>query len=154
MAVRRARNDFIRTESVTGDRISLCCFFFFSSRRRHTRYWRDWSSDVCSSDLQLVRRFPRAISPRFACGRSSAEVHNAWCVPVPPRGGPDPAHSVRSTEGPTPVATENLPLQTFENAPVPRSESVQHLKVGALGLAGVLFMAVANAATITAMTGN
>src|SRR3712207_8713559 len=29
-------------------------FFFFSSRRRHTRYWRDWSSDVCSSDLFLV----------------------------------------------------------------------------------------------------
>src|SRR3712207_2278739 len=27
---------------------------FFSSRRRHTRYWRDWSSDVCSSDLVLV----------------------------------------------------------------------------------------------------
>src|SRR5215217_1988533 len=30
-------------------------FFFFSSRRRHTRYWRDWSSDVCSSDLELTR---------------------------------------------------------------------------------------------------
>src|SRR5258707_2456656 len=28
-------------------------FFFFSSRRRHTRYWRDWSSDVCSSDLGM-----------------------------------------------------------------------------------------------------
>src|SRR3712207_8305608 len=27
-------------------------YFFFSSRRRHTRYWRDWSSDVCSSDLE------------------------------------------------------------------------------------------------------
>src|SRR5882757_6478148 len=27
-------------------------WFFFSSRRRHTRYWRDWSSDVCSSDLK------------------------------------------------------------------------------------------------------
>src|SRR5215813_10317489 len=26
-------------------------FFFFSSRRRHTRCGRDWSSDVCSSDL-------------------------------------------------------------------------------------------------------
>src|SRR5690349_22112622 len=26
-------------------------FFFFSSRRRHTRSLRDWSSDVCSSDL-------------------------------------------------------------------------------------------------------
>src|SRR3712207_1019527 len=32
-------------------------FLFFSSRRRHTRYWRDWSSDVCSSDL-VLRRFP------------------------------------------------------------------------------------------------
>src|SRR3712207_6201786 len=28
--------------------------FFFSSRRRHTRYWRDWSSDVCSSDLSTI----------------------------------------------------------------------------------------------------
>src|SRR5690606_39802274 len=27
--------------------------FFFSSRRRHTRFSRDWSSDVCSSDLIL-----------------------------------------------------------------------------------------------------
>src|SRR2546422_507687 len=31
-------------------------FFFFSSRRRHTRCSRDWSSDVCSSDLHL--RYP------------------------------------------------------------------------------------------------
>src|SRR3712207_9076362 len=31
--------------------LSSFYFFFFSSRRRHTRYWRDWSSDVCSSDL-------------------------------------------------------------------------------------------------------
>src|SRR2546429_1994926 len=29
----------------------VCMFFFFSSRRRHTRCSRDWSSDVCSSDL-------------------------------------------------------------------------------------------------------
>src|SRR5690625_5732628 len=28
--------------------------FFFSSRRRHTRWPRDWSSDVCSSDLMLA----------------------------------------------------------------------------------------------------
>src|SRR6266403_5188350 len=28
-------------------------FFFFSSRRRHTRSLRDWSSDVCSSDLRV-----------------------------------------------------------------------------------------------------
>src|SRR5207245_2247276 len=34
-------------------------FFFFSSRRRHTRCYRDWSSDVCSSDLiqSLFDRF-------------------------------------------------------------------------------------------------
>src|SRR2546428_10847232 len=31
---------------------TLCFFFFFSSRRRHTRSDRDWSSDVCSSDLR------------------------------------------------------------------------------------------------------
>src|SRR5262245_62663254 len=30
-------------------------FFFFSSRRRHTRCLSDWSSDVCSSDLFIVR---------------------------------------------------------------------------------------------------
>src|SRR5699024_11599664 len=31
--------------------------FFFSSRRRHTRSKRDWSSDVCSSDLDLLIGF-------------------------------------------------------------------------------------------------
>src|SRR5690349_23436369 len=31
--------------------VSCIFFFFFSSRRRHTRSLRDWSSDVCSSDL-------------------------------------------------------------------------------------------------------
>src|SRR3989442_8717608 len=38
--------------------MTLCSvsFFFFSSRRRHTRCGRDWSSDVCSSDLR--RRSP------------------------------------------------------------------------------------------------
>src|SRR6266542_5257172 len=30
--------------------------FFFSSRRRHTRCYRDWSSDVCSSDLGQLHR--------------------------------------------------------------------------------------------------
>src|SRR5699024_12199145 len=35
----------------------LCVFFFFSSRRRHTRSKRDWSSDVCSSDLIMWALF-------------------------------------------------------------------------------------------------
>src|SRR5208282_4142108 len=39
--------------------------FFFSSRRRHTRCYRDWSSDVCSSDLKTApgRRSPSPSSP-------------------------------------------------------------------------------------------
>src|SRR3712207_7327130 len=41
-------------------------FFFFSSRRRHTRYWRDWSSDVCSSDLPSTEQFDLA----FVTGKS------------------------------------------------------------------------------------
>src|SRR5256884_1304214 len=35
---------------------SFCCVFFFSSRRRHTRCSRDWSSDVCSSDLAFYEQ--------------------------------------------------------------------------------------------------
>src|SRR5690606_40820741 len=38
--------------------------FFFSSRRRHTRFSRDWSSDVCSSDLQEQTVKASYISPR------------------------------------------------------------------------------------------
>src|SRR5699024_11786649 len=38
---------------------SLSVVFFFSSRRRHTRSKRDWSSDVCSSDLLLLPLPPR-----------------------------------------------------------------------------------------------
>src|SRR5215469_17571444 len=33
--------------------VTAVFFFFFSSRRRHTRSLRDWSSDVCSSDLSI-----------------------------------------------------------------------------------------------------
>src|SRR5690606_39869618 len=51
-------------------------FFFFSSRRRHTRFSRDWSSDVCSSDLDRPRRHrrqgpgggDRVLRQRLRCG--------------------------------------------------------------------------------------
>src|SRR3712207_2859871 len=54
------------------EQIKTCIvfFFFFSSRRRHTRYWRDWSSDVCSSDLVLV--------PRIMGG--TVGVHPLWVL--------------------------------------------------------------------------
>src|SRR6478672_4467672 len=42
----------LSTTHVTGDLSTyMSHVFFFSSRRRHTRSDRDWSSDVCSSDL-------------------------------------------------------------------------------------------------------
>src|SRR2546429_6013177 len=45
------------------------CLFFFSSRRRHTRCSRDWSSDVCSSDL----RSPRPDRAREQTARDSSQ---------------------------------------------------------------------------------
>src|SRR2546421_9674157 len=56
----------------SGDRLLL---FFFSSRRRHTRSDRDWSSDVCSSDLESIgifgelgyRRGIARLLEEFAC---------------------------------------------------------------------------------------
>src|SRR5690606_39710370 len=44
--------------------------FFFSSRRRHTRFSRDWSSDVCSSDLFCNQRLAH---------RRSLAAHGVGC---------------------------------------------------------------------------
>src|SRR3712207_8122397 len=52
-------------------------FFFFSSRRRHTRYWRDWSSDVCSSDLMFVALSLENLPDNIERGREIT----AWTVP-------------------------------------------------------------------------
>src|SRR5437588_3594606 len=43
-------------------------FFFFSSRRRHTRSLCDWSSDVCSSDLELIPRQMFEVAVQAAIG--------------------------------------------------------------------------------------
>src|SRR3712207_8375764 len=64
-------------------------FFFFSSRRRHTRYWRDWSSDVCSSDLGLFIANGNAIrEPRlwdFASRRGKRSIILSVPGTYPPR---------------------------------------------------------------------
>src|SRR5207245_7493731 len=84
----------------------LCVWFLFvfSSRRRHTRCYRDWSSDVCSSDLPPEHRhrrriglhlsfepilFPeraagarprdRGAAHRQGCGREGHEIGRASC---------------------------------------------------------------------------
>src|SRR5207249_6182616 len=56
-------------------------FFFFSSRRRHTRSKRDWSSDVCSSDLPT--RGPRAASRRPTVCALIRQVAAAWSTERP-----------------------------------------------------------------------
>src|SRR5690625_7215638 len=77
--------------------------FFFSSRRRHTRWPRDWSSDVCSSDLLTTRRgSQRASGPHLQAellleqgdvlGRAHAVLHEAQsAVGIDREGGTDGA---------------------------------------------------------------
>src|SRR5690606_40911875 len=64
----------------------LIFLFFFSSRRRHTRFSRDWSSDVCSSDLYEVML--TAEDPVFGCKstkRLVVTVYPAMQVAVSPK---------------------------------------------------------------------
>src|SRR5690606_16545563 len=53
---------------------TLCIYFFISSRRRHTRFSRDWSSDVCSSDLYNVYRSDAA----FKLTSNKPQVNQPW----------------------------------------------------------------------------
>src|SRR5207249_9003324 len=72
-------------------------FFFFSSRRRHTRSKRDWSSDVCSSDLH-----PDGSTLRF--DGDGAAIGVTLCssrivrVELVDDGRSGPSHVVRSEE--------------------------------------------------------
>src|SRR3712207_8796193 len=73
---------------------------FFSSRRRHTRYWRDWSSDVCSSDLDAVATFGGVERRWCGCGLVTEwELHSGAGVrgKVEP-GDFDAGWQVRSEE--------------------------------------------------------
>src|SRR5207253_10162068 len=65
---------FISTGPLSYCRSIFFFFFFFSSRRRHTRWPRDWSSDVCSSDLRRARR-ARHVAARGPLRPSRHERH-------------------------------------------------------------------------------
>src|SRR5690606_3788657 len=60
-------------------------FFFFSSRRRHTRFSRDWSSDVCSSDLASSTGVSSSSSASGSAVSSSSagsvSTGTGWLVP-------------------------------------------------------------------------
>src|SRR5438128_10204544 len=58
-------------------------FFFFSSRRRHTRCYRDWSSDVCSSDLECKKNSALANITR----NRASNVAGLSCASKNRRGG-------------------------------------------------------------------
>src|SRR5690606_37696815 len=70
--------------------------FFFSSRRRHTRFSRDWSSDVCSSDLWslVCRSFATStapsLSPTPTPTRRSPNTSPSTALKHPPSCGPCP----------------------------------------------------------------
>src|SRR5215208_8351868 len=86
-------------ERFLGRESRVACLFFFSSRRRHTSWPRDWSSDVCSSDLgRRERRAAAVLRPaggRRPGGRRSeerrvgAECRSRWA----------PYHSKKKMEG-------------------------------------------------------
>src|SRR5690606_40714222 len=56
----------------TDDYSGAC--FFFSSRRRHTRFSRDWSSDVCSSDLKRLNLGATLILPQTKVHTDGVQV--------------------------------------------------------------------------------
>src|SRR6266513_3661181 len=103
-------------------------FFFFSSRRRHTRSKRDWSSDVCSSDLSrlcLAGAKWEARSPGIV--RGDGRRRNSWAigesekrglllqVPRPPGAGNRDGGSVRGMAAPAYPRGLGLPRSTGDD---------------------------------------
>src|SRR6266542_4938668 len=94
-------------------------FFFFSSRRRHTRCYRDWSSDVCSSDLGLGQARPGE-APVLLVQRRQA-CRQPWHA-----AGGDPDRVVDELRPEGDLELEQLGLVTLLGAdPGDRDEAVE-----------------------------
>src|SRR2546429_5933365 len=78
-----------------------CRLFFMSSRRRHTRCSRDWSSDVCSSDLVVLLALFAMLGPAIVHQDPYTSDFVAGIgpdkLPVPP-GGAHPLGTDRRSE--------------------------------------------------------
>src|SRR2546429_9954391 len=96
-------------------------FFFFSSRRRHTRCSRDWSSDVCSSDLA-----PGPVPELQALKRTLIE----WAVEIESEARP--LQSLRSEEGLALLA--GVVEETPKLSAPPAAELLEQLAAAARGL--------------------
>src|SRR5690606_1432552 len=101
----------------------LCCVFF-SSRRRHTRFSRDWSSDVCSSDLANILETGEFVVNLVS--EDLAEAMNITCMDAPPEvdelacAGLHAAASVKVAPpriAESPVSFECRTFQTVETGP-------------------------------------
>src|SRR5207245_8187331 len=96
------------------------CGFFFSSRRRHTRCYRDWSSDVCSSDLVVLDiAASRDRRPTFLATirRVAAELS----IPLTAGGG------IRTLEDGRAVVRAGADKVTVNTAAVARPELITEL---------------------------
>src|SRR2546422_8463036 len=117
------------------------CFFFFSSRRRHTRCSRDWSSDVCSSDLEIG---PASFAPTNAPMSSPAAMIAAYpkftcprrlysSTPRIPTGRSSAASDVRSEEHTSELQSRlhlvcRLLLEKKKNKQTNNNNSVNNVK--------------------------
>src|SRR5713226_6531440 len=80
----------------------LLLYFFFSSRRRHTRWTGDWSSDVCSSDLEMLR------APRFWGDRPGFDR-------IVFRNVPDPGARVEMIRSAQAQVAEGIPPESVDD---------------------------------------
>src|SRR5216684_8874897 len=84
--------------------------FFFSSRRRHTRCSRDWSSDVCSSDLNSLSQL-LDLAVQGLLESASADRAGLWLASER-RGETGCGRVVESIPGPIPEQWKHLDIST------------------------------------------
>src|SRR6266542_2702799 len=80
--------------SSSGGGPGIWFFFFFSSRRRHTRCYRDWSSDVCSSDLDAELVSTRQWKADVVGGRQNGAASDELAIGVELLFASEPVASV------------------------------------------------------------
>src|SRR3712207_2076775 len=112
---------------------------FFSSRRRHTRYWRDWSSDVCSSDLRRATDesacTPGSVPGRLTASRWAA-IHLRLPLPAgssgPPAGSGGQPSIACAGRRRTAVPLDLAPGGVYRATPVTRCAVVSYTAVSPL----------------------